>query len=212
MIQATAHLMVCNEEYWIEKVLKAILSAPFDQILFYDCGSADKTLGIAQGFTDPRLIIKAMGKLSPEQNGAVRQVMLNETKTPWAYQVDGDELYPPGMLDRILAVELPGPIRTGLILLHEIDKTDQGLRIVSQTSGHRLHHKTSRWQASYPFETTQWLGEDGRRFYFPPVLYGYHVHALPRSPLDGQTYFRKQKQRLAKHYLDLEIPDGALFE
>jgi len=204
--------MWCNEEYWAEKVLKAVLAASFDRILLCDCGSEDRTLEIAQGFSDPRLIIKPMGKLSPEQNGAVRQIMLDETATPWAYQVDGDELYPNGMLDKILAVELPERARTGFILLHEVARTDEGLRIVSQTSGHRLHHKTSKWKASYPFETTQYFDQKEARFYFPNAVYGYHVHALPRSPLDGKTYFRAQKQQLRKYYLDLEILDKELFQ
>lgn len=211
MIRATAHLMWLNEVLWAERIIKAVLEAPFEVVLLYDCGSEDGTLDVARSFDDPRLRIEALGKLTPEANGQVRQLMIDATETPWAYNVDGDELYPPGMLERILSVPLPDRARTGFILLHEVDETPEGLRIVSQTSGHRLHHESSTWTASYPFETTQYFGVKEARFYYPNTVYGYHLHALKRSPLDAKTYFREQKRQLGRKYLDLEIPDGGLF-
>ncbi len=197
---------------WAEKIIKAVLEAPFEAVLFYDCGSEDGTIDVARGFSDPRLDVRALGHLTPEANGQVRQTMLDATKTPWAYMVDGDELYPPGMLENILNVPLPEKARTGYILLHEIDKTPEGLRIVSQTSGHRLHHKSSKWTAAYPFETTQFFGIKEFGFYYPNTVYGYHLHALKRSPLDAKTYFRVQKRQLGKKYLDLKIMDVELFQ
>ncbi len=100
MMNLTAQMLVCNEEKWIKF---AILSAlPFvAKLLIYDTGSKDKTVEIIKSIDNSRIVFEEKGKVNVQQMVALRNELLEKTDTPWFMILDGDEVYPKRIFNKI---------------------------------------------------------------------------------------------------------------
>jgi len=93
MFGITAHMIVKNEDRWVWFALQSIL--PYvDKIIITDTGSSDKTLKIIESFASPKIQFTKVVIHTSADVTSVRSAQLTETKTPWIWIVDGDEIYP----------------------------------------------------------------------------------------------------------------------
>ncbi len=200
----TPQVMVRNEAYWIAPVLNSLCSV-FQNVLVADCGSDDGTLQIARQFIRDGVKVLAKGKLTPKENGHVREELRAMTETPWSFVCDGDEYYPSDRLREIAKIELPADKKCGFTLIWNVVQLHDGM-VCRLTLGNRL--------ALYPTYDSQWVGDypsdrpcpycDDAKwfFYYPPVLHGFHLRFVPRSPLDNETFLRDRHMLRAS-----EIPE-----
>ncbi len=110
--------MVKNESKYIKQVLRSIL--PYvDKGIIVDTGSTDDTVQIVfdelkeypnidfEGRPVDGDSINWNGNHLSQQLTAIRNIMLERTKTKWVFQVDGDEIYTPAAIsDLRLAMSL----------------------------------------------------------------------------------------------------------
>lgn len=93
MSNITVHMIVKNEDQWVWFALQSVL--PFaDQILLSDTGSTDKTLDIIKSISSPKIHFSQVIANTAQDITAARTAQLKQTKTPWIWVVDGDEIYP----------------------------------------------------------------------------------------------------------------------
>lgn len=93
MFGISAHMILKNEDQWVWYALQSIL--PYaDEILVTDTGSTDKTLDIIKSIASPKIKFTQVPTSSASDVTRVREDQLKETKTPWVWIVDGDEVYP----------------------------------------------------------------------------------------------------------------------
>lgn len=89
----SVHMIVKNEDQWVWYALQSIL--PYaDEILVTDTGSSDKTVDIIKSIASPKIKFIQVATTSAADVTSVRANQLKETKTPWVWIVDGDEIYP----------------------------------------------------------------------------------------------------------------------
>jgi glycosyltransferase involved in cell wall biosynthesis len=87
-----AHMVVKNEDQWIWFAINSIL--PYvDTLLITDTGSTDHTLEIIRSIKDPKINLTTIKISTPKELTAVRQAQIQESKNPWIWLIDGDEIY-----------------------------------------------------------------------------------------------------------------------
>jgi len=205
----TAHVMVRNEENFIIPVMEAVVQAGFKEVLVVDCGSQDRTpVLLADHYDDyPNVHIRFYPRLTPQENGDLRQRLTDMTRTPWCMIIDGDELYWPWALCAIVASEMPPGKRFGFTTLANVQRDAAGYYVASQHSKMAVFDKATRWDGPYPFENPDdhlnpnlayYFGEDIRPRY---AWHGLHLHCLPRSSYDSATPWR-ERLRQTEHEQD----------
>lgn len=193
--QVSVVAMVCNEEYWIDLVLRPILGL---QVPLYiaDCASQDNTPNIISAMQrDHDFYFERHKHLTPQENGLIRGQLAQRASTPWILQVDGDELWIREKLEECLSLdlcELDG-FHTGFVHVHNILWQDGQFILADGISQHRLHRKDAEWLGEYPFESTTDFGE--KALYFEGGPHAYHTRYLQRSSCDNETYMRVEKQK-----------------
>lgn len=194
----TAHVMIRNESYWIGYVLAPVLQV-FPHVLVADTGSEDGSTDILRVLQTKHTNLEVwyLGKLSPEENGDLRTKMLAAVPTTWGFQIDGDEIYPPETLRKILEIGMPIGKHSGFTCLHEIAENEHGLYRTVPFSAFRILRKGMGYRGPYPWEYSLTVNDPEGFYYFPGELCGWHVHGLQRSPLDATTYLRLDK----KHHI-----------
>lgn len=199
--QVSIVMMVCNEEYWIDLVLRPVLA---QQIPLYvaDCASQDSTPNIISALQGQvkdsyshQFYYVHHEKITPEENGLVRQDLARLVETPWILQIDGDELWAAVKLEDVLATDMDDypHIVTGFAHVHNVIWRDSQFILANGISQHRLHRKDAKWVGEYPFESTVDFGN--KALYFEGGPHAYHARYLERSSLDKQTYMRVVKQK-----------------
>jgi len=202
-MDVTAHVMVRNEENYIEPVMDSIIQAGFREVLVVDCASQDRTFEklVPYGRLD-RVRLTRTAILTPEENGQVRQWLTDRTRTRWAMIIDGDEYYWPYVLRRLLKLEIPEGKKFGYTTLANVQLDDEGYYVASQFSKHAFFDADKTvWEGPYPFENPEDIllgNEDGRlNHYFGEDLlhrlnswHGLHLRLLQRSPYDEETHLR----------------------
>lgn len=109
----TVHTMVKNESQYIKQTLRAV--APFGgRIIVVDTGSTDDTIDkvreLQNDFKNIELYLHKIDGDSTKWDGShlsqkltdIRNTMLKMTKTPYVWQLDGDEIYTQESIDRLL--------------------------------------------------------------------------------------------------------------
>lgn len=90
-----AQTLVKNEERYIWYALMSVVDY-IDKILVWDTGSTDNTVSIIKEVSKARpgkIDFKEVGKVNIEEFTAVRQQMLQATKSDWMMILDGDEVW-----------------------------------------------------------------------------------------------------------------------
>lgn len=91
----TAHVIVKNEECFVTYAILSVVDF-VDHVLVFDNGSTDSTVEVlsdlAKQYPD-KITFEEKGSSTKEEHTALRQEMLERTKTDWFLIVDGDEVY-----------------------------------------------------------------------------------------------------------------------
>lgn len=197
----TIHIMERSEEFWIGYSLQA-LTRFFPHVFVYDTGSMDGTIGIVKSFPSVTLVEK--GELDRFQLGECRNEMMRNTKTPWVWQIDGDEYYPASSLAAMLKYDMPEGKRLGFTLFWEVNWDGKNFRAIARKEKQHLSpvkfsraavlwHE-ARYSGGYPFENPDVFDHSELFHYFPDEVVGYHLHHLLRSNRDDEVYLRTRKR------------------
>jgi len=197
--QVSVVMMVTNEEYWIDLALRPIIELQLP-LYIADCASIDNTPDIISALQTQvkdsypqQLYYVRHEKITPKENGLVRQDLASQVATPWILQIDGDELWIQEKLKGVLYTDMDDSnISTGFIHAHNVLWRNDGFLLANGISQHRLHRKDAEWHGNYPFESTTAFGQTA--LYFLGGPHAYHVRYLERSAYDAQTYMRVEKQ------------------
>ena len=217
----TVHVMLRNEEFWIEPVLRAVLAVTRN-ILIFDTGSEDGTKDILEEIWKPGVRIEyADHVLTPEENGEARQVMSDMTETEWAFLVDGDELLDVEKLKVVLSSPPPQDKECGFITLMNVDWKDSHFVARNSHNSHRYFRpKSNIWRGVYPFEIPSQYDDHSTYYYYqllPGEVHGVHLHCLKRSHLDDQMEMRLIQRKansvreITQDPYDLPWPPDYLF-
>lgn len=189
-----AVIMLQNEEYWLDYVLRPLVETPNLPIWIADCGSTDRSIEIIESYArrDDFHLLK-LGKIDAETNGQVRSSLAKKSGAPWILQVDGDEIWTREGIDATLGVDMkdfPG----GFVTHQNVVWLDDGWHYANRTSHMRIHRSDEVWIRQYPYETTV-SADQGLKYYYLDVLkvMGYHMRFVERSSLDATTYARASK-------------------
>lgn len=90
-MKISAHLVVKNEENFIWYSIMSVINY-VDEILIWDTGSTDNTLNIIQKINNSKIILKKLSAVDFDE-GEVRQLMLDATKSDWFMVLDADEIW-----------------------------------------------------------------------------------------------------------------------
>lgn len=193
-------VMVRNEEYYIERVLRP-LAQVFGHVVLADTGSTDRTVAIADGVPGVEVLLQG------PQNAAgltkTRQ-MLSRTVAArgydWEMMVDGDELYTVDTLLAIVDAGMPEGKRAGFVTMLSVDRDEQGQLWEMADVFNRLciHPAGVEWSGQYPFDVPVVFGDPAGFHYFQPPdslrCHGLHLHRLQRSSHDANVWLRQEKQ------------------
>jgi len=158
-------MVVKNEDQWIWFAIQSIL--PYvDTLLITDTGSTDNTLEIIGGIKSDKIKLTTKKISSPSELTSIRQKQIDETKTPWIWIVDGDEIYPERTAQEIIRAVQANRHEGILVRRHDLlgDIYHAQHESVGQYSlfGHRGHMlvrlvnrdkiKGLHYQGDYPLE------------------------------------------------------------
>lgn len=115
----TGHMVVKNEDRFIWYAVNSILPYVAELIIF-DTGSTDKTVKIIESIKDPKIKFFKKSISSPVQLVNLRLEQIKLTKTPWIWIIDGDEVYPQNLGQKVVQAVRDNPQAYGLIL-HRYD-------------------------------------------------------------------------------------------
>ncbi|MBN1754623.1 glycosyltransferase family 2 protein [bacterium] len=93
MIRISAIIITKNEELNLERCLKSLVN--IDEIVIGDSQSTDRTLEIAQKFTDKYYSVQWKGY------GPTKQELIAKTSNSWILWIDADEELSPGLIREI---------------------------------------------------------------------------------------------------------------
>ena len=197
----SAVMMVCNEEYWIDYAIKPLVNAGIE-VFIGDCGSTDATLEILKIWKDcPLVHVTNYGKLSPDDNGKVRELLSHQADTQWILIVDGDEIITKEGMPIILDIDMDG-WRGAFITKQILVWRNNNFRIVKESSQRRICRRDNEWIHPYPFENMTDAEEYRKEFCYPTGVTGYHMKFLERSSRDKDTYLRTEKNTRYWDYLE----------
>ena len=115
----TAHMVVKNEDRFIWYAVNSILSHVTELIVF-DTGSTDKTIKVIESIKDKKIKFLKKSVNSPDALVKLRIEQIRLTKTPWIWIIDGDEVYPQNLGQKVVQAIRYNPKAYGLIL-HRYD-------------------------------------------------------------------------------------------
>ena len=205
----TAHLMVRDEEYWIGMILESLVKN-LSNIFVFDTGSTDSTIGIIKSF--PKVTLVEKGALNPMQLMQCRNEMMEMTRTPWAWQVGGDEWYPEKAVKVLLEQEMPAGKKVGFTRFLDVGWDGKNFRAYLPFWRVAILAKEARFVddvagRGYPFEMPNLFSNEALYHYFSDEILGYHLHHLLRSSRDEDVYLRVDKRHQFS-MMDREIPLG----
>lgn len=193
-------VMVKNEEYWLARVLRPLVSQ-FGIVIVGDTGSTDRTRDEAAGVAGVELL--ELGPLDAPALGQARRTLGRralELGYDWMIMVDGDEVYHPAALAQIAAAPVPEGGLLGFTAMVSLDPDDDGTmwELADLFNRAAVMRSDATWQGEYPFESPVVFGQPEGFFYYaaPPGMryHGVHVHRFQRSPHDDAVMYRRQKQ------------------
>lgn len=218
MVDLAPVVLVKNEEIWLERVLRPLVSQ-FGIAIVGDTGSTDATRDVARGVRGVELL--ELGPLGAPQLGQARRTLGRralELGRQWIMQVDGDELYHPAALAQIAANPMPEGRQLGFTAMLTIDQdeaTGEYWELDDLFSRAAVMPAGVAWAGDYPFEAPVVFGDPRNFFYWdaPPGLryHALHLHRLQRSPHDSAVMLRQQKQHQFS-MIDKKIPRTQLLD
>ena len=199
-------ILVQNESYWLPYVLES-LRGYFDRYIIYDVGSTDNTREIVDNFVqserhNSEFFVRMMPKCEPIIQGAFRNSMIAEARCDYYFIVDGDELYTPESLKKIIdsiplmeRYYLDG-LLYGMLPRIEIQadlKTAYGVN--EGIPHHRLYHRTAIFGGAHPGEYPIPEQRGKNQMWLSTDILCWHFHGTARSPKDAETHGRLDRKK-----------------
>jgi hypothetical protein len=188
----TPVVLVCNEEYWLPYVLEAS-RGHFERYVIYDVGSTDATRRIIEWFRDTSpgvdFFVRLMPKCDPVIQGAFRNSMIAEARTPYYLILDGDEVYSPEGFQRINAAAdtmnvLHPPKMYGIVRRCEwTEDLQRQYGVNRQTPHHRIYSRDAIFRGPHPGERPEPEQNPRHEHWFPSIIC-HHFHHCARSTVD----------------------------
>jgi len=191
-------IMACNEEYWIDYVLRPLVNTGMP-IIVANCRSTDKTVDIIKTYVEAyphQVILRDLWNIDLVEQGFIRGYLTTDPDTHWLIQVDGDEIWTPEGLQMVLNVPLKqygkGKNRGVYVKMQNVVWRHQdGFHLADEMIRPRVHYRMADWSFEYPWELS-------RRPENPILLntenpVAYHMRHLMRSSKDAETYMRMEK-------------------
>ena len=202
-------VLVKNESYFLPYVLAQTIGY-FTSYVIYDVGSTDNTREIIDWFTgkmDGRadLYVRYLPHVPREVQGTFRNSMIVEGDRPSYFILDGDELYTPEDMRKVLqaAADLQmknsaNPLkRYGVFKRIEVTE-DLTQRYVKERSHHRLYTADAFWTGTHPGEVPAYKQNEFSETYYP--IRCWHMHNTLRSPKEEDALLRvSRKQKRTYH-------------
>jgi hypothetical protein len=185
----TPVVLVCNEEYWLPYVLEAS-RGHFERYVIYDVGSTDATRRIIEWFRDTspgvECFIRWMPMCTPEVQGAFRNSMITEARSPYYLILDGDEIYTEeGYKNLTLApVLMPYERFYGMVRRQEWTadlKAAYGIN--RKTPHHRIYSRMTSFAGTHPGERPVPEISAANEMWHEHIVC-HHFHHAARSPMD----------------------------
>jgi glycosyltransferase involved in cell wall biosynthesis len=197
-------MIVCNEDRWTKFSLESVL--PFaEKIFLYDTGSTDKTINIIKKMCqkNDKIIFEEKGPINKSGMVDFRNEQIAKTETDWFMILDGDEVYPWRIFDRLPFDEKYWGIFLRNYLcagdVHHALPASYGKYELCGRKGHlnlRFYRKMKgwRWYGKYPLE---YYGDENgsslnkmcNKLYFLDDYY-WHLSFLKRSSMVGRNYIK----------------------
>jgi glycosyl transferase family 2 len=216
----TPVVLVCNEEFWLPFVLEAS-RGHFERYVIYDVGSTDQTRRIIEWFRDTSpgvdFFVRLLPMCAPEVQGAFRNSMIAEARTPYYFILDGDEIYPPThyellncaankMRASVYERKLYGLVRRcewteDLTMLHGTQRN---------IPHHRIYHREAIWRGTHPGERPFFEQKPKCEQWFADIVC-HHFHHPARSTKDSVVPGRAERKNQAT-YLRTPAVAARLFD
>lgn len=195
MYPFTAHILVRNEDQFLKYALESVLPFVSDYII-YDTGSTDKTCEILKQYK-----FEEKGIVNKINYVALRNEMIDKTKTDWFLLVDGDEVWNEEMLKNYLEFSLKQPkniqatfLRTRNCVGDVFHYRNSGNYEIAGMKGSlniRAYRKTVCWEGEYPLERCVNSTDKNSLAFFDG--YYWHMTHLKRSSSESPVMgFRKR--------------------
>lgn len=198
----TPVVLVCNEEYWLPYVLEAS-RGHFQRYVIYDVGSTDGTRRIIEWFRDTspgvEFFVRMLPMVPPAVQGAFRNSMIAEARSPFYLILDGDELYAPAhyaqmhhaahMLQQMASCKLYGMVRRQ----EWTEDLSRAYGMERNTPHHRIYSRDATFRGTHPGERPH--PETGRanEQWFPSIVC-HHFHHAARSSRDAEVPGRAERK------------------
>lgn len=99
----SGHMIVKNEDKWVWYAISSIL--PYvDELLITDTGSTDHTLDLIRSFRSKKISLTQITASTPAQVTSAREAQLSNSRYPWIWIIDADEIYPSKTAKECLAL------------------------------------------------------------------------------------------------------------
>jgi len=213
----TAHMVVKNDDRWVWYAIMSVL--PYvDRFLITDTGSSDRTVEIIKKISHPNLEFNQIQVSHPKEVVEVRRQHLRQSKTPWIWMVDADEIYSQKLIKEIKDAIVKKPSREGIVvrrydLLGDIyhyqpDEKVGGYQLFDQTAHYsprliRTSIPGLKLVGEYPNEGfvvsdgSRLIDHDQTNFYLTKNRY-LHTTYLTRSSLGSNLHgtFHRMKYKV----------------
>lgn len=94
-MRLTAHCIVKNEERFCGYAIRSLIDH-VDQVLVFDTGSTDGTVEVLKKLQreyPDKIVLEEKGEADKKRHTALRNEMIERTKTEWFVVLDGDEVW-----------------------------------------------------------------------------------------------------------------------
>ncbi len=218
MLDITAHMVVKNEDQWVWFAINSVLPN-VKEIFITDTGSTDNTIAVIKSINSPKIKLTQTKINHPSELTQIRQRQLDETKTPWFWLVDADEIYPQKTAQEIISAistnQYEGIVVRRYDLLGDVYHRQKETVGSYHLFGHKGHLtirllnkkliKSLYLIGDYPLEGyydssgTSVRDRDPQKYYLTQN-YLYHAMYLKRSSLGTNlsTVFNRQKYKIEK--------------
>jgi glycosyltransferase involved in cell wall biosynthesis len=207
----TPLVMVKNDAYFLPYVLESV-AGMFERMVIYDIGSTDGTKEIIEWFVekehdDTEFFVRYLPHCEPVVQGALRNSMIAEARTPIYMLLDGDELYSPDDVARIpfaaqklLKQRRSNPRRRyGTFRRIEVNN-DLTQKYSEERSHHRLYTYDAVWVGNHPGEAPLYAQNWKTQMSFMEEIAVLHLHNTLRSPDEKDVPKRVGRKRQSTYH------------
>jgi len=219
----TAHMLIKNEQRWVWFAIQSVL-AHVDSLMVWDTGSMDRTMEVVKSIASPKIHFRQVPLTDAQSHSALRQQMIDETKTEWFLILDGDEVWWQDSIKEVVSAVKSHPEKAGIIspfinavgdVFHYQDSKYVGYTIGKHSGAFtirainrrlpdlKLVNPHGRQEYQTRGVALQHLSSDDLLYVDKPF---FHLTYLPRSGQRSQDQATLKRNFKYRHELGLRLP------